>query len=108
MAGHARRARKSMRDLVQIIDNGSPVWVCPAKITATPKDARVVDQTGQAITLRTYDVDLPNGTPVPAGDAWFVKVLASLDPRLKDVTLDVLDQPLGYQATVRLVCVHAT
>lgn len=102
--GFARRYRKAMRHIVRVVDEGVPVWTCPAKIVPTPRDARVVDSAGQAITLRTYDVDLPHGTPVPAGTRWHMVVAASPDARLRGVRLNVLDQPLGEQATVRLVC----
>lgn len=107
IAGHARRYRKSMRHVVRVVDNGVPVWTCPAKITPTPRDARVVESAGQAVTLRTYDVELPYGTPAPAGTDWSVKVTASPDERFVGLTMNVLDQPLGEQAVVRLVCVLA-
>lgn len=82
-----------------------PVQVFEGACLVRPTDraSRIVESGGRALSLLTYDVTLPAGTPVERGDT--LTVTASADPGLVGQALTVLDVPYDEAAVSRrIVC----
>ncbi len=78
------------------------VYTGPCLVRPVERASRVVEAGGAAVSLRTYDVTLPAGTPVEVADT--VTVTVSPDAGLVGQAMRVLDVPYDeWQVNRRVV-----